>query len=84
MVIYSKIKEKDIIPILAWCCWKVCNLMVFEGVIGSVREARIMVMRFASAIIQCQASKIKEEAGDILKLLDQGRILESPIGKFLT
>ena len=83
MVSYSKIKGKEIIPILAWCCWKVRNLMVFEGVAGTVRDARIMVMRLASAVIQCQATEIKEAAGDILKLLEQGRVLESSIGKFL-
>ena len=51
MVAYSKVKEKEIIPILAWCCWKVRNLMVFEGVAGSAQEARTKVMRLASAAI---------------------------------
>ena len=83
IISYSKIKEKEIIPILAWCCWKARNLMVFEGVVGSVRDARAMVMRLASAVIQCQATEIKEAAGGILKLLEQGRVLESSIGKFL-
>ena len=27
---FAKIKEREIIPILAWCCWKVRNLIVFD------------------------------------------------------
>ena len=57
--------------------------MVFEGVVGSAREARIMVMRLALEAIQSQHAEIKEAAGDILKLLEQGRVLESSIGRCL-
>ena len=84
MVSYSKIKGLEIIPILAWCCWKARNLMVFEGLTGSARDARALVMRFAEAVVQTQAMEIKGVAGDFLKLIEQGRVLESSLGQFIT
>ena len=76
---FGRIKEKEIIPILAWCCWKVRNLVVFEGYDGSDREAKLLVIRFASDVIKCQAAGIRDAAGHILELLGQGRVSESPI-----
>lgn len=84
MVSYSKVKGFEIIPILAWCCWKARNLMVFEGLFGSARDARAIVMRFAAAVVQNQVVEIKGAAGDFLKLVEQGRVLESSLGHFIT
>ena len=73
MEYFSKGKEKEIIPILAWCCWKIRNLVVFEGYQGSARESTLLVRRFASDVIKCQAVEIREAAGRSLELLGQGR-----------
>ena len=83
MVSFNKIKEKEIIPILAWCCWRVRNLTVFEGFDGTDEEAKALVVRYAMEVIQSQESRIKEEAGRLMKLVYQGRVLESPLGKCL-
>ena len=76
---FGRTKEKGIIPILAWCCWKVRNLVVFESYDGSDREAKLLVLRFASDVIKSQATGIRDAAGHILDLLGQGRVREIPI-----
>jgi hypothetical protein len=80
MVAYSKVKGKEIIPILAWCCWRIRNLMVFEGVSGTVQEAKATVMRLAEATIYYQATTIKEKVGGILQQVKQGKSLPSVLG----
>ena len=40
--------------------------MVFEGLFGSARDARAIVMRFAAAVVQNHVVEIKGAAGDFL------------------
>jgi hypothetical protein len=69
----SKSKDMEIIPILAWCCWKIRNLVVFDGLAGSDDDIKLLIRRFARNVIQYQIEAIRVTAGNHLNLLLQGR-----------
>ena len=78
---FAKIKEREIIPILAWCYWKVRNLTVFDNFNGSTTEAVFLVIRFAQDVIKYQASEIRGGANYLLDQVALRRIDKTPLGK---